>query len=89
MVQYRIEWVEREALGLISTRGTNRPTLQRQTIPAEFKVGDEVVVRNQVASREGVEMGVGSGFYEVRHPRSGTTLKMMHRGAVGKALALR
>jgi hypothetical protein len=72
--RYKIESLESDALGLISTQGTNKPKLpleQGQIVPSEFKVGDEVIVSTQMID----------GFYEVKHATTGVILRILHTPA--------
>ena len=50
-----------------------------QQFPAEFKVGDQLLIQNHPANPAMVAMGMNHGYYEVTHVPSGRVIQIMHR----------
>jgi hypothetical protein len=71
--------------------GTGRPSIIRgftlpddAKVPEEFKVGDEVDLTNHPSPPDQVAMGHITGYYEIRHVKSGKILKTWHKDDIYK-----
>jgi len=50
-----------------------------QEVPAEFKVGDKILIENHPADPASIAVGMNYGYYEVKHVASGKSFRIMHR----------
>jgi hypothetical protein len=78
---YTIEWVGTIALGVLQD---GKPCFafaveEGQGIPAEFNVGDEVLIENQPADPASIALGMDCGYCEVKHAVSRTAIQITHR----------
>jgi hypothetical protein len=86
-MSYRIDWIGTVALGVVT--GGGRPLAfsleDGQTVPPEFREGDEVQIANHPEEPVLLAMGFeNNGFYEIKHVKSGATLRTMHRADMYK-----
>lgn len=50
-----------------------------QTLPPEFKEGEEIEVVIHPDHPAGIAMGMNRGYYEVTHLASGKTIRVLHK----------
>jgi hypothetical protein len=49
-----------------------------QSLPPEFKEGDEIIVVNRPDNPVNIAMGMNAGYYDVTHVLSGVTVGIKH-----------
>jgi hypothetical protein len=80
-MKYTIAWIGTVALGVLKD---GEPWFdfsleEGQTIPPEFRVGDELTIVNHPAHPAMIAMDMNGGHYEITHIPSGKVLQTMHR----------
>ncbi len=50
-----------------------------QSLPPEFKEGEEITVANHPDHPANLAMGMNSGYYEITHLRSGQKVEVFHK----------
>jgi hypothetical protein len=77
---YTVEWIGTVALGVLTEGGRSLTfTLaEGQTVPEEFKVGDELEIEIHSAHPAMIAMDMNSGHYDITHVRSGKVLRILH-----------
>ena len=83
---HKIAWVGTLALGVETDEGRQMAfSLEEgQTIPSEFKEGDQLRIVNHPDHPANVAMGMNGGYYEITHVRSGAVLETWHRADADK-----
>jgi hypothetical protein len=78
---YTVDWVGTISFGVLQD-GKPRFAFaveEGQGVPADFNVGDELLIENRMADPASVALGTACGYCEVKHISSATTIKIVHR----------
>jgi hypothetical protein len=84
---YKIDWIGTVALGVLTDGGRSLSfSLEDgQSIPPEFRAGDDVEISNHPEHPAVLAMGLeNGGYYEITHLKSGAVLRTWHRADMYK-----
>ncbi len=77
----KLRWIGTVAFQVITDEGEGKvfDLAEEQSVPAEFKEGDEIEIETRPDHLASIEMGLNSGYYDVTHLLSGTKLRIKHK----------
>jgi hypothetical protein len=77
---FRLGWIGTVAFQAFTPGGRELvfDLAENQSVPQEFKEGDEITIDNRPDHPASVAMGMNAGHYEVTHLKSGKKLRVLH-----------
>ena len=80
-MNYKLGWIGTVAFQAFTPEGRELvfDLAEGQTLPEEFKEGDEVDIVLHADHPANIAMGMNAGYYEVTHISSGKVVRVLHK----------